>query len=265
MSSTESHDDKSITSTHHHENISRVQITGEGQEFVIINNRKYYRHDLMKAFGGYLNPGVSPYPEININPAPLGLCAFALTNLVICLYNARAMGITIPNAIAGLGCFYGGGIQMLAGFGEFWTGNTFAFTALTSYGAYWISYAVLFLDSFGIKQAYEGTGQWEQAQALFMLPWVIITFLLWLNTLKSTVAFSGLFFFLLMTYILFTAGLMTGNFGCTRAGSVMGVITSTFAWWNAFAGVATPYNSYFLLPSIPMPDNTFLKLKWFKS
>lgn len=31
--------------------IKKVEIAGEGGEFVIINRHKYYRHDLMAAFG----------------------------------------------------------------------------------------------------------------------------------------------------------------------------------------------------------------------
>ena len=36
-------------------------IAGDGGEFVIIGDHKYYRHELMQAFGGTLNPGLSPY------------------------------------------------------------------------------------------------------------------------------------------------------------------------------------------------------------
>ena len=82
--------------------VSRVQIHGDGGEFVTINGQKFYRHELMAAFGGTLNPGAIPYPKININPAPIGLSGFALTTFVLSLVNARAMGITIPNAVVSL-------------------------------------------------------------------------------------------------------------------------------------------------------------------
>ena len=83
--------------------------------------------------------------KININPAPLGLCAFALSTFVLSLFNAQAMGIKIPNIAVSLALFYGGLAQFLAGCWEFVTGNTFGMTALTSYGAFWLSLGLFLL------------------------------------------------------------------------------------------------------------------------
>ncbi|KHC79408.1 hypothetical protein MGS_02539 [Candida albicans P78042] len=243
--------------------IKKVEIAGEGGEFVIINRHKYYRHDLMAAFGGTLNPGASPWPKININPAPLGLCGFAMTTFVLSLYNAQAMGIKVPNVVVSLACFYGGAAQFFAGCFEFVTGNTFGMTALTSYGAFWLSYSAILVDSFGIVAAYEASeetaSQLPNAIGFFLLAWGIFTFMLWLNTLKSTVTFSSLFFLLFVTFLLLAGGEFSGKVGVTRAGGVFGVITAIVAWWNALAGTATPTNSYFQPVSIPLPGNVVFK------
>jgi succinate-acetate transporter protein len=37
------------------------------------------------------------------NPAPLGLCGFALTTFVLSLVNVRARGVIEPNIVVGLG------------------------------------------------------------------------------------------------------------------------------------------------------------------
>ena len=37
------------------------------------------------------------------NPAPLGLCAFALTTFVLSLINVQARGVTTPNIVIGIG------------------------------------------------------------------------------------------------------------------------------------------------------------------
>lgn len=227
--------------------VNKVHITGDGGEFVIINNHKYYRHDLMAAFGGTLNPGAAPWPKININPAPLGLCGFALTTFVLSLYNARAEGITIPNVVVSLACFYGGAAQFFAGMWEFIAGNTFGVTALTSYGAFWLSYAAILIDNFGILAAYEGNEeQIPSAIGFFLLGWTIFTFMLWLNTMKSTLSFSALFFFLFVTFIFLAAGELSGKVGVTRAGGVLGVITAFIAWYNALAGTANSSSPPFL-------------------
>jgi succinate-acetate transporter protein len=37
------------------------------------------------------------------NPAPLGLCGFALTTFVLSLVNVQARSVTVPNIVVGLG------------------------------------------------------------------------------------------------------------------------------------------------------------------
>ncbi|KAI5968178.1 mug86 [Candida theae] len=239
--------------------ISRVHVHGDGGEFVTISGQKFYRHELMAAFGGSLNPGAAPYPKVNINPAPLGLCGFALTTFVLSLVNARAMGISIPKVVVSMACFYGGMVQLFAGLFEFVVGNTFGCTALTSYGAFWLSYAAIHIEAFGIGAAYEGSDQLTNAVSFFLLGWTIFTFMLLLNTVKSTWPFFLLFLFLFLTFLLLTVGDFTGILGVTRTGGIFGVITAIIAWYNAFAGTATSLNSYIVAHSLPMPSNNALK------
>jgi uncharacterized protein len=104
------------------------------------------------------------------NPAPLGLCGFALTTFVLSLINVHARHVTIPNIVIGLGNLtlisweltkalaYGGLAQFMAGMWEFTTGNTFGAVAFTSYGAFWISFAVIFIPSFNIVAPYLASG-----------------------------------------------------------------------------------------------------------
>jgi GPR1/FUN34/yaaH family len=40
------------------------------------------------------------------NPAPLGLCGFALTTFVLSLVNVHARSVTNPNIVIGLGMIY---------------------------------------------------------------------------------------------------------------------------------------------------------------
>ncbi len=71
----------------------------------------------LPAFGGEFQPGL--YREIKdrkiANPAPLGLCAFALTTFVLSLINMGTRGIAEPNIVVGIAFGYGGLIQLLAG------------------------------------------------------------------------------------------------------------------------------------------------------
>lgn len=79
---------------------------------------------MMPAFGGAFQPG--PYqPSFRkfANPAPLGLCAFALTTFVLSLVNANARSVSAPNIVVGLAYAYGGLIQLLAGMWEMAVGS----------------------------------------------------------------------------------------------------------------------------------------------
>ena len=235
--------------------ISRVQIEGTGGEFVIINGQKFYRHELMAAFGGTLNTGAMPYPKLNINPAPIGLSGLAITLFVLGLFNARAMGITIPNGVVSLACFYGGMIQFLAGLFEFLTGNTFGLTALVSLGSFCLSYAAIFIENFGIAAAYAETDQFGNAVGFFLLAWALIIFVLTLLTLKSTWGIFLMFLFLTLMFLLLCGGSFVGKVGVNRAGGVIGVITAFITWYNAYAGVATRTNSYLVPHPIAMPHS----------
>lgn len=68
-------------------------------------------------FGGEFQPGLyRPVKERKVaNPAPLGLCGFALTTFVLGAINMRARGITQPNIFVGAAYAYGGLVQLLAG------------------------------------------------------------------------------------------------------------------------------------------------------
>ena len=71
----------------------------------------------LSAFGGEFQPGTykSVAERKFANPAPLGLCAFALTTFVLSLINVGTRGLTKPNIVVGLAFGYGGLIQLLAG------------------------------------------------------------------------------------------------------------------------------------------------------
>ena len=71
----------------------------------------------LPAFGGEFQPGTyAPIKDRKFaNPAPLGLCAFALTTFVLGLINMGTRGLTAPNLVVGPAFAYGGLCQLLAG------------------------------------------------------------------------------------------------------------------------------------------------------
>lgn len=71
----------------------------------------------LRPFGGEFQPGLYKPVEKRkfANPAPLGLCAFALTTFVLSAINMNTLGLTAPNIVVALAFGYGGLVQLLAG------------------------------------------------------------------------------------------------------------------------------------------------------
>ncbi|KAG0369117.1 GPR1/FUN34/yaaH family-domain-containing protein [Gamsiella multidivaricata] len=194
-----------------------------------------------------------------INPGPLGLSAFALTTFVLSLFN---LGAGVPSGgpvevVTGLAVFYGGITQILAGMWEFKVGNNFGATAFTSYGAFWLSYAAILIPSFGIIPSYDKSDvhALDNALGIFLLSWAIFTFILWIATLRSTVALSTMFFVLTLTFLFLASGHLAhmdaGNYP-TKIGGALGVLTALLAWYNAAASLFTPQHTFVRLPVGPL-------------
>jgi len=217
------------------------------------------------AFGGEFQPGLyRPTTERKFaNPAPLGLSAFALTTFVLSLINVGTRNITEPNIVVALAFGYGGLVQLLAGMWEMAVGNTFGATALSSYGGFWISFAIVLTPGgFQIVAAYEATGSgaddFTNAFGLFLMGWFIFTTILLICTLRSTVAFFLLFFFLDMAFLLLGIGYLQATDGAPKTsvikgGGYFGLFAAFMAWYNALAGIADDSNSFFVIPVAHFP------------
>lgn len=124
-------------------------------------------------------------------------------------------------------------------------GNTFGATALSSYGGFWISYALILTPSLGVTGAYTDATQVSSVLGFFLTGWFIFTFILLLCTLRSTVMFFMLFFTLDLAFLFLACseyaknnGAATAATGLGKAGGVFGILAAFLAWYNAFAGIA---------------------------
>lgn len=85
--------------------------------------------------------------------------------------------------------------------------------------------------------------------------WFIFTFLLWIATLRSTLAFSSLLFTVWMTFLLLGIGYLDNdgaavaapNHNLNLAGGAFGIIAAFLAWWNMMAGLLDRSNVSSLL------------------
>jgi len=218
----------------------------------------------LPAFGGEFQPGVYKAVEGRkfANPAPLGLSAFALTTFVLSLINVGTDGVTAPNIVVALAFGYGGFVQLCAGMWEMAVGNTFGATALSSYGGFWLSFAIVLtpggFDIVTQIEAADGGLGFLNSFGFFLMGWFIFTTILLLCTLKSTVAFFMLFFTLDLAFLLLGIGYLENSGGapnkaCIKGGGYFGLFAAFLAWYNALAGIADTSNSFFIIPVAHFP------------
>ena len=183
------------------------------------------------------------------NPGPLGLSGFALTTFILSLVNAGILssshvGIVIPLAVA-----YGGIAQFAAGMWEFRTGNTFGATAFTSFGAFWISFAVLLIGT-GITK---DNAPDNTAVGYYLLAWGIFTALMMLASFRTNLATAAVFVLLAATFIVLAIGKFQDSTNITGIGGYLGLATAVVAWYTALAGVlASVLGGRNILPVIPL-------------
>jgi uncharacterized protein len=180
------------------------------------------------------------------DPAPLGLAAFALTTFMLSGHNAGF----IPDAVwMGLGLFYGGLIQLLAGMWEFRNRNVFGATAFSTYGGFWLSLAVF---AFGFKNFLQNPVDVPDSLAWFILAFAIFNTYMLIWSLRVSAAVFGVFLTLEITEILLVIGFFHeangGGTGWTKAGGWAGVVTAAVAWYASAAGVINGMSPRPLLP-----------------
>src|SRR4051812_46737408 len=127
------------------------------------------------------------------NPGPLGLAAFAMTTFVLSCFNAHFINAKVESVVLPLALFYGGTVQLLAGMWEFRRNNTFAATAFSSFGAFWLSFAAyvkFVVPSIATPaHAYQATG-------VSLRAWAISPGYMAVAALRPTAATFAVFLFL---------------------------------------------------------------------
>src|SRR5947209_4252946 len=134
------------------------------------------------------------------NPAPLGLCAFGMTTVVLNLHNAGFFELN--SMILAMGIFYGGSAQVIAGIMEWKKGNTFACTAFTSYGFFWLTLVAVVV----LPKAGWGTASNETAMAAYLAMWGLFTGVMFIGTLRLSRALQVVFGSLTILFFLLAFG-----------------------------------------------------------
>ena len=89
--------------------------------------------------------------------------------------------------------------------------------------------------------------------------WFIFTTMITILTIRSTLAFFSLFFFVdLAIFLLGIAYFLRNETGMPnvklqKAGGFFAILGAFLAWYNAFAGIADDSNSFFVVPVLHFP------------
>lgn len=180
------------------------------------------------------------------NPAPLGLCAFGMTTVLLNIHNAGFFELN--SMILGIGIFYGGLAQVIAGIIEAKKDNTFGLTAFTSYGFFWLSLvALIVMPKLGWVPATS-----KGAMAAYLAVWGVFTLLLFFGTLRLNRALQFVFGSLVVLFFLLVAGDATGNESITRLAGYEGIICGASAIYTGIAQVLNEVYGKVVLPIGPV-------------
>jgi hypothetical protein len=176
------------------------------------------------------------------NPAPLGLLAFGLTTVLLSMHNAGLFGLDAM--ILAMAVFYGGIAQIFAGAFEWRKNNTFAATAFTSYGFFWLTLAgIITFPTLGLAEPPSQT-----AMAAYLGMWGLLTFVMFIGTLRLNRALQLTFFLLTLAFALLAIGDLLGNPTLKTIAGWEGIVLGFCAIYTGLAQVINEVYGRVIMP-----------------
>jgi uncharacterized protein len=166
--------------------------------------------------------------DTTANPAPLGLFGFGMTTILLNIHNAGFFELN--SMIMGMGIFFGGLQQVIAGVMEWKKGNGFGMAAFTSYGFFWISLVALWtLPLMGVAKP-DGA-----SMGFYLGLWGLFTLALFFGTLNGNTVGKLIFGSLVLLFALLSVASFTGNESVHTFAGYEGILCGSFAFYEAAA------------------------------
>ncbi len=167
------------------------------------------------------------------NPAAVGLAGFGATTLLLQFHN---LGFVGTGAVMWLAFFFGGLAQLVAGFQEFKTGNNFGYAAFSTYGAFWISLAGIWLNAQLKFVPISGTDV-----GWFLVVFTLLTVIFFIGSMKQNNTIAWVFLTLLIGFILLDIGhLVPGAEICNKIAGGELIICALLALYLMAHVILTP-------------------------
>jgi succinate-acetate transporter protein len=190
-----------------------------------------------------MNESLTRMRDTTGNPAPLGLLGFGMTTVLLNLHNAGFYELN--TMILAMGICYGGIAQIIAGIMEWKKGNTFATTAFTSYGLFWLSLVTSILFT---KLGW-ATPSNPTAMGAYLATWGVFTAVMFIGTFSISRALQVVFGSLTLLFFLLAIGDWThAGPGYVRATGYEGIFCGASAMYTGLAIVLNELAGRMIVP-----------------
>ncbi|WP_348797203.1 acetate uptake transporter [Flavobacterium adhaerens] len=178
------------------------------------------------------------------NPAPLGLLGFGMTTILLNIHNLGFFPVSA--VIISMGIFYGGIAQIIAGLLSYKAGKTFAGTAFTSYGFFWLTLVGVWLFP---NTDFEMAGTTPAPfVGCYLTLWGIFTAFMWWGTWGGSKMLQFVFLTLTILFFVLSVEKLTGNLALAPVAGAIGVICGGSAFYLAVAELLEEQKNKKVLP-----------------
>ncbi len=167
--------------------------------------------------------------DTTANPAPLGLFGFGMTTMLLNIHNAGFFELN--SMIMGMGIFFGGIQQVIAGIMEWKKGNGFGMAAFMSYGFFWLTLVALWvMPAMGLATKPDGA-----SMGCYLGIWGLFTLAFFIGTLNGNTIGKLIFGSLVILFGLLSAASFTGSEQIHTIAGYEGILCGFFAFYEAAA------------------------------
>ena len=150
--------------------------------------------------------------------------------------------------VVGYAMFYGGLGQLLVGIFELQKGSSFSFAVFGSYGAFWLGWALVFIENERTTSNFEG--DYNDGKSAWLTQWGVLTFCFWLIATRKNICLIMVLGLLSLTFFVLAVAEGLDDGDVKKAGGYIGFLTGIAAWYTAIAELANEEFGYHVLPGL---------------
>jgi succinate-acetate transporter protein len=196
-------------------------------------------------------PAIAEKKTLIANPIPVGVGGFALTTFMLGLYTSGVLDANGEVLVFALAVFYGGLVQLIAGYFALARGDVWPAAFMTSYGAFWLTFVGL--NVYVVPKIDKAGGNVNQAVTLFLIMWTVITLVFFLAAFFANWVAVLTFGVFMVAIILEDVGTWIGSTGTTQFGGYWEMALAALAWYIVAAEIFNEFAERTILPLFPTP------------